>query len=96
MSDLTELQRNIHFFVINLMAPLVLLIGLVGNTFGFFVLLREKVKKIGPIYIYRYLMLMDIFYLLQIIIDYLGHAFNAEYSLTVVSGLSCKVNNLLF
>jgi hypothetical protein len=91
MSELKDQMQGIHFFVIQVMAPLILLIGFVGNTFGFFVLLKKRIKKIGPIFIYRCLMLMDMFYLLQIIIDYLGHAFGPMYKLTTISSLACKV-----
>lgn len=83
-----------YLFVVYIMAPLVLLIGLIGNTLGFCVLLRKKMKKIGPVHMYRYLLLMDLFYLLQIVIDYLGHAFGSQFNLTILSSLACKARLL--
>jgi len=71
------------------MAPIIFIIGLVGNVVGLLVLLRKNLTKIGPIEMYRFLLMMDIINLLSIIVNYLNSAFN--YNLQLISAFSCKL-----
>ena len=81
----------IDFFVYYIFAPIVLAIGLTGNSLGLAVFTKsnKRLNKNGPILIYKFLFLSDTFYLLQIIIDYFGYGFNLD--LTVLSNLSCQI-----
>jgi hypothetical protein len=78
-----------HYFVSYLMAPLILSIGLVGNTIGVLILHRKNMKNIGPRNMYRYLFIMDTSYLLLIIVNYLAYGLN--YDLTITSKYFCKL-----
>ena len=76
-------------FVIFYEAPLVLIFGLIGNIIGLRILLGKKLKKqIGPIDIYRYLLLVDSLYVIQIIPMYLVYAFGLDF--TIVSLSACN------
>ena len=80
----------IDFFVYYIFAPVVLGIGLIGNSLGITVLVKsKKLKKIGPILIYKFLFISDTFYLLQIMIIYFGYGFSLD--LTILSNLSCQI-----
>jgi hypothetical protein len=84
-------MKLIDFFVYYIFAPIVLAIGLTGNSLGLAVFMKssKELNKNGPILIYKFLFLSDTFYLLQIIIDYFGHGFDLD--LTVLSNLSCQI-----
>ena len=80
----------IDFFVYYIFAPVVLGIGLIGNSLGITVLMKSKrLKKIGPVLIYKFLFISDTFYLLQIMIIYFGYGFSLD--LTILSNLSCQI-----
>ncbi len=79
----------ISYFVIFLMAPIIFIIGLVGNLFGLLVLLRKNLAKIGPRGMYRFLFIMDIINLFSIIVSYLNSAFNLN--LLIISKYACKL-----
>ena len=79
----------ISYFVIHLMAPIVFIIGLVGNVVGFLVMLRKNLAKIGPRIMYRFLLMMDIINLLSIIVVYLKSVFNID--LLIMSKYACKL-----
>jgi len=80
----------IDFFVYYIFAPVVLGIGLIGNSLGITVLIKSKrLKKIGPVLIYKFLFISDTFYLLQIMIIYFGYGFSLD--LTILSNLSCQI-----
>jgi len=78
-----------NYFVQHLMAPVILIIGLIGNTFGLTVLVRKNMINVGPRNMYRYLFIMDTLYLVFIIINYLTNGFN--YDLTLTSKYFCKL-----
>jgi len=71
------------------MAPIIFIIGLVGNLFGLLVLLRKNLAKIGPRGMYRFLFVMDIINLFSIIVNYLNSAFNLN--LLIISKYACKL-----
>jgi len=62
---------------------------MIGNIFGLIVLYRNKLKGIGPIYIYRSVFIADTIYLPQIIVNYMITQFN--YDITIVSSFVCKI-----
>ena len=78
-----------YFFVIYLMAPIILIFGIVGDVFGLLVLQRKKLVKIGPRGMYRFLFVMDIINLLSIIVNYLNSAFNINVQ--IISRYACKL-----
>lgn len=65
------------------MAPLVLALGLIGNSTALWVLFKAKLDKIGLVY--KLLFMNDTLYLFQIMEFYLQYAFNLN--LTTVSRL---------
>jgi hypothetical protein len=78
-----------NYFVRYLMAPIILSIGLVGETIGLLILQRKNIKNIGPKSMYRYLFIMDMSYLSLIIVNYLDYGF--DYDLTITSKYFCKL-----
>jgi hypothetical protein len=49
----------LNFFANYLLAPIILLIGLIGNVMGMIVISRKELKKIGPVLIYMFLLIFD-------------------------------------
>ncbi len=81
--------KNFNFFI-NYIFPLIILVfGLIGNILGFLVILRKRLKSIGPTHIYCYLFASDTAYLVQIVITYLYYAYDVHIS--VNSSFSCKL-----
>ena len=85
---------NLVFFVRYILPPLVLTIGLVGNSLGLFILSKKDLINIGPHFMYRYLFATDSFYLLQIIVVNLQFDYNLD--LASISNLSCKLWNYFY
>jgi hypothetical protein len=52
-----------NFFLSYILAPIILMIGHVGNIFGLIVIGRKKLDKIGPVIIYKFLFITDSIYL---------------------------------
>jgi len=71
------------------MAPIIFIIGLVGNILGLLVLLRKNLVKIGPRIMYRFLLIMDIINLFSIIVIYLNTTFNLN--VLIISKYACKL-----
>jgi len=82
-------KRIIILFVNYILPPLILIIGLIGNSVGIKVLLNKNLINIGPRDMYQYLFLTDSFYLLQIIGTYLQYTYSLD--ITTISNVSCKV-----
>jgi len=82
-------ETRIIYFVQYLMAPIILLLGLIGNMLGFAVFARKPIRKIGPQIIYTFLFACDTLYLVCIIVNYLEFGF--VYDITVVSKYICKL-----
>jgi len=79
-------MNNISDFLLNyFFSPLILFIGLIGNTFGLRVLFKKELINIGPRDIYIYLFLSDSFYLFQIIGTNLQYTYNLD--ITKISSL---------
>ena len=49
----------LNFFANYLLAPIILLIGLIGNVMGMIVISRKELKKNGPVLIYMFLLIFD-------------------------------------
>ena len=49
-----------EFFIKFLMAPVIIIFGLIGNSLGFILILRNKKQKNGFILMYKYLFFMDL------------------------------------
>ena len=78
-----------NYFVYSVFPLLVLVIGLPGNLFALIVLNQKKLKNIGPILIYKCLLISDSLFLPLIIPYYLQTGFN--YDLFLISAFVCKL-----
>jgi len=83
------IEEIFAYFINFISAPLILAIGLIGNTLGLIAFLNKKLTKVGPCIIYQCLFLSDTIYLLQIVVYYLQYTFFID--LTVISRFSCKL-----
>ena len=83
--------NGFEFFVMYILPPLILVFGQVGNCLGIIVLSNKELINIGPRNMYNYLLITDLFYLLQIVEYYLQTSYNL--SLPTISDLSCKLWN---
>lgn len=79
--------NSIEFFVHFISAPVVLILGLFGNTMGLIVLYRKNLIKFGPIDVYKYLFIVDSTYLLTILNFYFK---NFGIDITILSSVACK------
>ena len=82
-------ESAIIYFVQYLMAPIILSLGLIGNTLGFTVFATKSMQKIGPPHMYTYLFATDTLYLICIVVNYLS--FGLSYDSTAVSKYICKL-----
>ncbi len=51
----------LNFFANYLLAPIILVVGLLGNLMGIIVVSRKELNKIGPILIFIFLFILDTF-----------------------------------
>jgi len=84
-----DMEEIFDFFVNFAFAPIILCLGLFGNFISLKVLKSKKLRNIGPDDVYRFLFIIDTFYLLQIVIVYFENAFMLD--VTILSDLSCKI-----
>jgi hypothetical protein len=49
----------LNFFTKDLLAPIVLVVGLLGNIMAIIMISRKELKKIGPVLIYMFLFILD-------------------------------------
>jgi len=82
-----------EFFVFYLMTPIALSLGFFGNTMGILVLMRKKMQKIGPVYIYRFMFISDSIFMLQMINPFLLYIYGRN--LMTLSEISCKLISYL-
>ena len=75
------------------MAPLILALGLIGNLTALVVLHKGKLTKIGPVLIYKLLLISVTFYIIQMLQVYFHYAFNLN--LITLSRLACKLFNYI-
>ncbi len=88
-----EIKGGLGFFIYYLMPFLIFFFGLLGNIFGLFLFSRDRLNKIGPRNIYRYLFVFDSIYLMNIIKSTLQIAFAIDLSIS--SRLFCKAYTYL-
>jgi hypothetical protein len=50
----------LNFFTNYLLAPIILVVGFLGNLMGIIVISRKELNKIGPTLIYMFLFILDI------------------------------------
>jgi hypothetical protein len=82
--------QNIYELIINFILPAIVFTASInGNLLMYIVLSNKKLKKIGPIEIYRYLCLSDFLFVIQIIATNLQLAYKID--VTLISNISCKV-----
>jgi hypothetical protein len=53
----------VDFFTNYILPPVILLLGLFGNTMGIVVFSRKNLKNSGPVLIYKFLFISDSIYL---------------------------------
>ena len=58
-----EKKMVLNFFAKYLLAPIILVVGLLGNIMGIIVISRKELKKIGPVLVYMLLFIFDSLYL---------------------------------
>jgi hypothetical protein len=81
--------KNYFEFFINFIFPVIILFfGLIGNSLGILVVLRKRLKSIGPTLIYCFMFAADWAYLIQIVITYLDYGYRMQ--IDVQSRISCK------
>ena len=81
-------KNSFEFFVINIFPILIIVLEIVGSTFGLLVLKNKKLKKIGPLHMYRYLFIVGIVNSPKIFQFYL-HNFNIHFE--TISLLACRL-----
>jgi hypothetical protein len=55
------------FFLKFFLAPIIIIVGLLGNTMSLIVISKKSLKKIGPILIYKFLFISDTIYLSKLL-----------------------------
>jgi hypothetical protein len=71
-------MNTFEYFVNYILPPFVFFIGQSGNAMGVFILMKKKLKKIGPRSMYRYLFVMDSLYLLFLLESYTAISFRVN------------------
>jgi hypothetical protein len=61
----------VDFFTNYILPPVILLLGLFGNTMGIVVVSRKNLKNIGPVLIYKFLFISDSIYLSILLFKFL-------------------------
>ena len=84
MISKSEMEYSVYFVI----PSMIFVFGLFGNILGLVVLKCKKLKKIGPVYIYRFLFITDTVYLLSILKTNVEVLYNVD--LLVTSYLWCK------
>ena len=65
---------TLNFFVNYVLPPLIIILGLYGNSIGLIIVGKKKLKQIGPVFIYKCLFISDNIYL-SIILFFLFYLF---------------------
>jgi hypothetical protein len=53
----------VHFFLNNVLPPIIIFLGFFGNTMGIIVVAKKNLNKIGPVLMYNFLFISDTLYL---------------------------------
>jgi hypothetical protein len=81
-------MKDLNDFSSNVLAPILIVLGIIGNIFGLIVTSKKQLKKIGPQLVYIAMFIFDFINLLTFFKFYLQFAFNIDF--TVDSSLACK------
>ncbi len=79
---------NLKYFLNNIFPLVIIITGLVGNTFGLIVMRKKRLKMIGPAEMYKYLFVIGLINTLQPFKLYLN---SFGINLATLSDLSCRL-----
>ena len=86
-----QTENSLEYFIYFILPIIILMLGLVGNVFGIFLLSTSKqLTQIGPVNMYRYLLLVDcIFLIIFTANNYFLIGFSNGFSL--LNAFTCKM-----
>ena len=79
---------DLNIISAKIFAPIVIILGSLGNFVGLYIISNKKLKQMGPHIIYICMFVLDCIYLPLIFHPYLDNAFNID--LTAMSNTACK------
>ena len=83
------IETGFEYFAYMLFGPAVILLGILGNSFGLVILRRKELDVLGPKNMYKFLFTIDSVCLLIVLNNYFIHAFGRGFS--TYSWLACKL-----
>ena len=81
-------MKTYEYFIVYLMPPMILCIGLFGNLTALVVFFKGNLRKMGPTLIYKLMFIWDTYYINQILPFYMSKAIGLD--LPTKSRLACK------
>lgn len=78
-----------NWFSTKYLAPITIILGLVGNLLGLIVILKKKLNKMGPQKIFICMFIYDLIYFPMIFHPYLAYGFGIN--ITTMSSIACKL-----
>jgi len=85
---MVKVQTDFEYFVYIIFGPLVLLLGLFGNSMGLVLLKRKNLEKLEPKKMYQCLFIIDLVCLLTVLNNHLVQSFDIGFS--ILSQFTCK------
>lgn len=82
-----DFPKGVQFFIHYMFGPLIVLFGLFGNISGLILLFKRNLKQLGPVSIYKILLILNSIKLFQIFPLY-AQSFN--FNLSVTNEIVCK------
>ena len=80
-----------EIYLINRICPIfIFILGLLGNLCGFYTTYSKRVKKFGPIFVIRYLFIINTLFISKIILNYTNEGFSLSENLA--SNTSCRLH----
>ncbi len=79
---------DLNIISAKILAPIVIILGSVGNFLGLYIISNKKLKQMGPHSIFICMFVLDCIYLPLIFHPYLANAFNID--VTAMSNTACK------
>ena len=79
---------NFKYFLNNIFPLIIIITGLIGNSFGLIVMHKKRLKMIGPAKMYKYLFVIGLINILQPFKIYLN---SFGINLATLSDLSCRL-----
>lgn len=72
---------SLEYFLIFLMAPLILALSVLGNVLALVLLFKsKKLNNIDSVLVYKFLFISDTLYSIQIVQPYFQYAFNLNHT----------------